>query len=864
MTVNFYNASLGLSLLSTSSAPTLTTGPLAAGSAASAVASESLAARKARAAFTTPPTTPPWLAPANSLKSPRLAQIRQMASVVDSRTETGQPKDVQTAFTTYKALERLTVVASAATAKTLAESERSALQDVFAKGLADLQSFLGQVRPDKLTIAFTKPVRQQQTASIPQHSFTGTVQAKPVATVRDAPLAGISGQETLRLSLQKGTGAVDLDVALSGISGPVTLDNVAAALNDAIARSPAPQDFTSRFAVAKTDGKWGLVLNGPAGETISIDQPDAGNALMVVTGARNADGSPTGLQVYRADAQAIDAGRTRLAAIYANAQDGSAQVRNLLTDPDGNTYAIGSASGVVGANIGTGQTDSYLTKLDSEGRVVWQRSLGATVGAEGAALARTAEGDLVITGTMTGDLAGKENNDSDIFVARFNAAGEEEFARTYRMLGNQRANAVAVDPSGAIFIGGQSGDDGFVTRLDAAGNVLERMVLEDTGSESVTSLAFDATGDLLVLGKHDQTALLHRLNPAQLSAPGATLDLGVMEASAIAVDPADGAIVIGGTSTAGSTGGVDAVVTLVAASFDTVRSVRIASDGADRIDSVALLDGQVYIGGRTSGSLGGTRSGRIDGFYGQIDMASGTVTSLVQFGAPDQETDAVRVAAQSGGNSILGALGLHRGALNSADSLSLVAQTSLRAGDSFSIRVGSGLARKVTIAENETLASLAGKIRSAGGYNLAITTPKGRADGDLSIRIAAKAGHPVELIAGPQGQDALAKLGLEPARLSVPVASKEGSPLVQPGGQYGLALSTQLNLKSAASAKAALDAVTAAVSMTKTAYRSLYWDSTKAALVDGSTSSTLSAVQQARLDQYTSALQRLTLLTQSS
>lgn len=865
MSVNLFNASIGLNLLSGTTTDLLTTqtGLTASASSIATTAAESAAVRKAKAAFTTPATTPPWLATRSSLDSPRLAQVRRMASVVESRAELGQPRDVQTTFTAYKALERLSVLANAATAKTLSESERASLQDVFAKGLTDLQAYLGQVKPDKLTLAFNKPVRQQQTASIPQATLTGTVQARPIAAERDATLAGISGQETLRLSLAKGTSAVDIDVPLSAITGPLTLDKVAATLNDAIAGSAAAADISSRFSVAKTDGKWGLVLTGPSTEKVSIDQAGAGDALMVMSGATNADGSTTGLRLYRANGAGNGSERTRLSSILDGAQDGTAQVKALLTAPDGYTYAIGSAAGDLGANFGSDQADAYLIKIDSEGNVAWQRSLGATVGAEGAALALTAEGDIVITGSITGDLAGAKSADSDLFVARFNSAGEEEFARSYRMTGDQQANAVAVSPSGAIFIGGKSGDDGFVARLDSAGNLAERLTLENVGNESVTALAFDQTGSLLVLGRHDQTARLHRLDGAQLTAPGSSLDLGELDANSLAVNPTDGTVIVAGSKSGGLAGSRDGVVALVDASLGTVRNLSIASDGTDQIDSIAVLNGQVYVGGRTSGALGGALSGRTDAFYGRIDLASSTIANLEQFGAPGQSAQPVRLAAQPGGSNILGALGLHRGSLNPDTSLSLVAQTSLRAGDSFSIRVGTGLVRKITIAANETLSTLSGKLRMAGGYNLNITTPRGSKEGELSIRIAARAGYPIELIAGPKGQDALAKLGLEPARLNVPATPAKGSALAQPGGQYGLSLSTDLNLKNPANARTALDALSGAVSMTKTAYRSLYWDSTKAALVNGASSTALTAAQQAQLDQYNSALQRLSLLTSS-
>src|SRR3546814_13331038 len=59
-----------------------------------------------------------------------------------------------------------------------------------------------------------------------------------------------------------------------------------------------------------------------------------------------------------------------------------------------------------------------------------------------------------------------------------------------------------------------------------------------------------------------------------------------------------------------------------------------------------------------------------------------------------------------------------------------------------------------------------------------------------SLRITAQAGKPIELRSGPDGADALEKLGLEPAKLQAVVANTGAKrPLVQPGGNYSLELS---------------------------------------------------------------------------
>ena len=124
MTTNLNSSLAGLSLLSgTNSFATFSIG---------GPGFETLAVRRAKAAFTTPASTPPWKQadPAGSLSS-QVSAIRRMSSIIDAGPATGRklPEDVASAFTTYRALDRLRVLAEAAVAGPT-DSVRETLQGV--------------------------------------------------------------------------------------------------------------------------------------------------------------------------------------------------------------------------------------------------------------------------------------------------------------------------------------------------------------------------------------------------------------------------------------------------------------------------------------------------------------------------------------------------------------------------------------------------------------------------------------------------------------------------------------------------------------------------------------------------------------
>ena len=84
---------------------------------------------------------------------------------------------------------------------------------------------------------------------------------------------------------------------------------------------------------------------------------------------------------------------------------------------------------------------------------------------------------------------------------------------------------------------------------------------------------------------------------------------------------------------------------------------------------------------------------------------------------------------------------------------------------------------------------------------------------------------------------------------------------MRPGGNFGMDLSDALSLATLDNAKVAMKKVEEAISMTQTAYRSLYWDDGKAQMVDGvkntATGTKSTARESAQLANYQAALNRL-------
>jgi WD40 repeat protein len=855
---------------------------------------ETRAARTAKAQFKTPLTTPPWKAASVSTSaSSQISTIKRMATIIDKYSSTGTTiPDVQTTFIAYKALDRLRVLAESAALKTTLSTERAALEKTFAKGLADLQTFLGTAPNDLVQLSFAQSARRVNTVAVP--SPTGTTKlAKGVVDTRTAPVPGITGDETFTLKLNRGTITDTVSVDLSGTPKPPTLDSVAQAFNAAIASIPmrdtngavvtgsggaAVSRWSTKFAVTKESGTWGLRLDTPGNEQVAIEQTNAPDALVVANGQTALD-APTATKITRFDdptgtmeahslgaIRAVDREGTAASALAATKDKPAQQIwaptttSAVATDAEGYSYAVGTIAGDLGANRLAGTSDLYLTKLDSEGKVVWQQTLGTAATATGTAVTVAANGDIVVAGTVTGNFKGA-TADGDMAVARFSANGDEQFASLVRNFGADSASAVAVGSDGTVYVAGKTasgGGDGYIARLSATGQVQERRTIDSGGSDSVKALAIGADGDLLALTNESGTAKLHKIAAGSLTTESApVVDLGSRDARAIAVG-ADGQIAVGGASNG------DGFIARIDADLSGPASfTQIATSGTDQVDSLTFMGGTLYAGGRTTGDLQGTHVGSVDGFIARIDPTTGSTQSIKQFGQSGLRTESVQIAAATAGDSVLGALGLNRGIVSSQASAKLTSQTSLRAGDEFRIRINDGTLRRVVIDDGETLATLSKKVSSLTGSNATVSTPLD-GKGNRSLRIEAKPGQEIELAAGAAGKDALAKLGIEPMRIATPAILSNDAPKVRPGGSYGLNLSNALELTDATKAASALDSIKTALSMTQTAYRSLYWDSSKEALANGSAKGgggSASAYELAQAGRYQAALDRLTSTT---
>lgn len=576
--------------------------------------------------------------------------------------------------------------------------------------------------------------------------------------------------------------------------------------------------------------------------------------------------------------------------------DGVTAVHATATGADGSVYMVADATGTVSGQPIKGSQDAVLLKYDSAGKLIYTQTLGAGVTASGVSLAVSADGKVAIAGSITGELdsgdAGSDPKTSDSFVTVFDGQGQELWTDRQGATGADQAQAVAFDATGHVYVAGKTqgsigggtpvgGWDGYLRAYDATGAVLSTRQFGSVADDSVSGIVVNGT-DVLVAGQDGSSAMVRRFdasNPAQMSLV-ASRNLGSLGGGSVSGIGLDGAgnVLIGGTTgadlTAGTTtlargGGLDGFGVKLSASLTAGAGDAVAyygGTGADNVSAVTVANGQLWLTGVSKTDLPGlTAVGKQDGFVAALDVGAGAVTYSQRFTAKDQVDAPEAIAVNATGGSALDRLGLPSGTIQYGGSNLLTAATSLRAGDQFQIRQGSSRTpTTITIAADETLTSLTLKLQAAGLFGITATTVSDGTKTTLSLK-PANDRQSFELLAGPQGRDALEALGLKPGLVRNAIVDKTKGVLPADKGKqtYGLHITTNLDLASKADIKAALDGVANAI----TTVRAIYIDLKQAAQPASATAATQGAVSAYTMNQiadYQTALARLSSVADSS
>jgi hypothetical protein len=130
----------------------------------------------------------------------------------------------------------------------------------------------------------------------------------------------------------------------------------------------------------------------------------------------------------------------------------------IATDSNGNIYLTGSTSGnLEGQNAG--RDDVWVAKYDTSGKQQWIQQFGSSQIDYSNGIATDSNGNIYLTGYTPGNLEGQNAGSQDVWVAKFNNNGERQWIQQFGSSSGDYCNEIATDSSGNIYITGYTGGD---------------------------------------------------------------------------------------------------------------------------------------------------------------------------------------------------------------------------------------------------------------------------------------------------------------------------------------------------------------------------------------------------------------------
>jgi len=398
-----------------------------------------------------------------------------------------------------------------------------------------------------------------------------------------------------------------------------------------------PKTYSQAFQWAMQSGGPGVSSTSDRGEALAVDSQ--GN--IIFTGTFEGTGtfgtttltSSGGLDIF-IEKRSHDG--NFLWAVKAGGTQGE-YPKAIATDLNGNIFVTGNFSGTAtfGTQTITGNSiDVFVAKYNSAGQLQWVQKAGGASVDRGLGIATDGAGNVIVVGDFSGSATfGTATNLTsagavDIFIAKYNPSGTLIWAKRAGGTVNDRATAVTTDSNGNIYL---TGSFGGTANFDGT-NI------------TATGGAFDT--DIFV-AKYNSTGNI------QWVKKGGTTGGDVEEAKAITLD-ALGNVYISGVffntvsfdgQTISSNGSSDAFV----AKYNNAGNIQwlrnLGGSAEDEATSMsALPDGGICVAGFFKGSMnagslsllafGGASD--LDGFIAKMD-AAGNIKWLKRLGRVNED-----------------------------------------------------------------------------------------------------------------------------------------------------------------------------------------------------------------------------------
>lgn len=524
----------------------------------------------------------------------------------------GASADYKKLFALYQGIDTLAGVVDQMGGKNLSSTDKARIQSVFAKGLAEINTYTEQLDMDQLRLTRATVADKAKSTVGVNRAKTDYTTPPLVSGDVSAPIDAFQGEVKFNISIKRVNVVHDVAIDLDEMGAtPRNMANVLSYINGKLEDAEVGTRVSSlripggdrmiqiagkATKVGVNPDQWSMKFNIDSGDTLTFSAPKTEPAIYLAQSVGNPD--PDGKaatkdgvivsQLLKIQTDTTDVTPPPQAAGEANYIDGRVWAKDMEKSvgavhatqvaADGSVYVLADVSDKVGGQAIKGDQDVALLKYDSAGKLLFTRTLGASTSASGLALAVSGDGKIAIAGKVTGALSGAVEGalnsgatgsfatQSDSFVTVMDGDGQELWTERRGARQNDEATNIAFGADGSVYVAGRAqsnlpgttalgGWDSYIEgfKADAKNKVSTLFVqsVGSTGSDRPGGLVVD--GDSLIMANNEGgRAVLHRFD---MSGGGAvetsTRDLGDLSGGAIAGLALDGGQLV----IAGSAGG---------------------------------------------------------------------------------------------------------------------------------------------------------------------------------------------------------------------------------------------------------------------------------------------------------------------
>ena len=288
-----------------------------------------------------------------------------------------------------------------------------------------------------------------------------------------------------------------------------------------------------RGASIAVDSSGNVYTTGPFYDTVDFD-PGAGTSNLTAAGV---DGEGD-FFISKLDTDGDFVWAKAMGGIIAD------ESTSITIDTSGNVYTTGSFQDTVDFDPGAGtsnltaagvdgESDTFISKLDTDGDFVWAKAMGGISSEIGRSITTDPSGNVYTTGYFqaTADFdpgAGTSNltsaGDTDIFISKLDTAGDFVWVKRIGEVFNDSGTSITTDSSGNVYTIGYfrntvdfdpgagtsnlasvANGDFFISKLDTDGDFVWAKAMGGIGDEELIFITVDSSENVYAVGQFYDT-----------------------------------------------------------------------------------------------------------------------------------------------------------------------------------------------------------------------------------------------------------------------------------------------------------------------------------------------------------------------